>query len=356
VVFVETQSTAGKPVERMMIYKFYAALMRLYPRQFHADFGVEMEEVFKQATCESKTQALKLFIRELRDFPTNLVRQHWAAIRKEETPMTTISSTQDLHPQITERQPGSWGAAILAGLPHLIMGLLTGLGKLLVFDAYDPSEISSQVISMVLGIGLGILVMALLLIAWRRGWPLWSASWYLHGTWVILATLSILIESLNLNESWRYTNALLFGWIIVCITGYFVIVSKSKLHGLLSVAFLFPMLSVTMFEFIPNPIEGWFALGVGLSAALAAGYIVRVGNFRSSLILVLGFNLAVGLAWAYISEYRMLDLPYGIPAHVPKFSNFLEYLAIYSIFGLGVVAIPFILRSLWNFGRNKLAS
>ena len=103
-------------------------------------------------------------------------------------------------------------------------------------------------------------------------------------------------------------------------------------------------------------LEGWFALVVGFSAALAAGYIARVGSFRSSLILVLGFNLAVGLAWAFISEYRMLDLPTGIPAHVPKFSNFLGYLTIYSIFGLGIVAIPFIFRGLWNIGRRKLAS
>jgi hypothetical protein len=60
----------------MMIYKFFATLVRLYPRQFREEFGDEMEEVFKQATFETKAQALKFFLRELRDFPANLVQQH----------------------------------------------------------------------------------------------------------------------------------------------------------------------------------------------------------------------------------------------------------------------------------------
>jgi len=111
-----------------------------------------------------------------------------------------------------------------------------------------------------------------------------------------------------------------------------------------------------MIEFVPNPIEGWLAISVGLLAALTAGVIVRVGYFRLALGVVFGFNLTVGLTWAYISEYKMLDLPQNIPAYVPKFSNFLEFLAFYSIFGLGIVAFPFILRGLWNFSKRRFGS
>jgi hypothetical protein len=254
--------------------------------------------------------------------------------------------------QIEERQPGTWGMAFLAGLPHLLMGLLIGVGKLGIFHTYQVSQTGNAII----GIGLALLVIGMLVYAWRRGWPLWSASWYLYGTWVSLATIGLAIESLNLEDSWRYTNATFIGWILLCIVGYVVILSKSKLHGLLSVAFLFPMLSVLMLEFIPNPIEGWLAIGVGLLAALAAGTIVHVGEFRLALGLLLGLNLAVGLACAYVSEYKMLDLPPGIPAHVPKLGNFFGTLALYAVFGLGIIALPFILRGLWNIGRRKLAS
>lgn len=225
------------------------------------------------------------------------------------------------------------------------------VGKLGILDTYQVSQIGKPTI----GIELTLLVIGMLIYAWRRGWPLWSASWYLYGTWVVLVIIGLTIESLNLQDSWRYTNAMLLGWILLCIIGYFIVLSKSKLHGLLSVAFLFPLLSVTMLEFVPNPIEGWLAIGVGLLAALVAGTIVRIGELHPALGLVLGLNLAVGLAWAYIGEYKMLDLPPGIPAHVPKFSSFLELLALYSIFGLGIIALPFIIRGLWNFGRRKLA-
>ena len=196
----------------------------------------------------------------------------------------------------------------------------------------------------------------MLIYAWRRGWPLWSASWYLYGTWVSLVVIGLIIKDLNLEGSWRYTNALFIGWILLCIVGYLIIVSRSKLHGLLSVAFLFPMLSVMMLEFIPNPIEGWLAIGVGLLAALAAGAIVHVGELRLALGSVLGLNLAVGLASAYIREYKMLDLPAGIPAHIPELGDFLGLLALYSVFALGIIALPLIIRGLWDFGRRRLAS
>ncbi len=262
--------------------------------------------------------------------------------------MTAISSTLEVDAQ--EPPPGTWGAVILAGLPHLLMGLLIGVGKLM-----DPTILISQNISLALGISLGLFVVAILLIAWRDGWPLWSASWYFYGTWVTFLVIGLIIENLNLKDSWRYTNALFIGWILLCIVGYFLLLSQSKLHGFLSVAFLFPFLSLTILEFIPNPIETWFAIGVGVMAVFAAGIIVRIRGFRPSLLLVLGFNFAVGLVWAYINEYK-LDLPDGRPTHIPSFSNFLEILGFYSILSLGVIAIPFILSGLWNFGRNKLIS
>lgn len=310
-----------------------------------------MQAVFEQAVAERAKdgKTLAFCLREVRDVPGSLLRQHWLAIRKEKIPITTLTESNGI--QFEERQPGAWGTAFLAGLPHLLMGLLIGAGKLGIFDIYQVSQTGNAII----GIGLALLVMGMLIFAWRRGWPLWSASWYLYGTWVFLAIVGLTIENLDLEDSWRYTYAMFLGWILLCIVGYFMILSKSRLHGLLSVAFLFPLLGVMFLEFIPNPIEGWLAISVGLLAAIATGAIVRISEFRQALGIVLGLNLVAGLAWAYIGEYKMLDLPPGIPAHIPKFGNFLELLALFSIFGLGVVALPFILRGLWNFGSRKFS-
>jgi hypothetical protein len=326
-----------------MITRLYAALLRLYPRQFRAEFGEEIEEVFKQVTLESKTQALMFFLRELRDFPANLIHQHWAAIRKEELPMNTFIQTE-------EPQPGTWGAVFLAGLPHLLMGLLIGLGRVPIFD----SQQMKQTIFAFIGISLASLAAATLIFAWRKGWPLWSASWYLYGTWVIYAILELTIVSLDLDNAWRYTGFLFLGWIVFWILGYFVILSKSSLHGLLAVAALFPMLSLTMMDFVPDPIEDGLAIFVGLLSSLTAAAIVRKGQFRFALGLVLGLNLIVGLASSYISEYKIREvLPNGI-THIPEFSDFLMGVGFYSIFGIGLLALPFILRGLWNFGRRRL--
>jgi len=264
--------------------------------------------------------------------------------------MITISSINDLQTQVPERHPGSWYAAILAGLPHLLVGLLSGWSSLLT-RSIDPE----QRFSTIFGIGLAILVVVLLISAWRRGWPLWSASWFLYGTWIVLIILGQVIEKLNLEEYWRYTNATFFSWLIFCIIGYFSLSLKSKLHALLAIVFLFPFIGLAMLEFIPDDIEGWLAIALGLLTALASGAIVRIGDFRTALGLVLSVNITAGLALAYTSEYKMLDLPPEAPIHVTEFTNFIELLALYSIFGLVIVAMPFILRGLWNYGKRKLA-
>jgi len=313
-----------------------------------------MEGVFYQAVENQekvgKFSALLFYLHELRDLPGNLIREHRRALKLEKATMTIKSEIFGNHSMIKINKPGSWSAAMLAGLPHFLMGLLLGVGKILSVNIYPVSQ--TAIVSAV--ICLALVVLVTLGIAWKKGWPLWSASWYLYGTWVVMIVLGLGIEKLNLDESWRYNNALFFGWILICIFGYTIILFKSRLHGLISVAFLFPLLGVMFLEFIPNPIEGWLAIGLGTLTALTIAAIVRSGEFRFGLWAVFCVNLIAGLSLAYIGEYQIKELPSWIPAHVPKFGNFLELLVFYSVFSSGVVALPFMLRGLWHFTRRRI--
>lgn len=216
----------------------YTQSLKLYPAVFRTTFGEEMRAVLLQAVEERAGIGgiLAIFLRELRDLPGNVLRLYGSSVKRRQIAVLDSEHVQPSASSAAERQPGSWGAAILAGLPHLLIGLLFAAGRFGTLDIYEVSQTGN----LILGIGLALLVIGVLIVAWRCGWPLWSASWYLYGTWLTLAVVGLTIESPDLEDSWRYTNVLFIAWILLCICGYFVILTRSKLHGLLSVAFLFP--------------------------------------------------------------------------------------------------------------------
>lgn len=221
------------------------------------------------------------------------------------------------------------------------MGLLIGASRILSAATTHPS----QTMSIVAGGSLIGLVVIVLWFAWRRGWPLWSASWYGYGTWTVMALISFVSSQLELDEEWRFGYGLFVSWIGVCIIGYLYILSKDQLRALLTVAFLFPMLGIAFLEFVPAFIEGWLAIGLGLLTALTAGAIVRLEDLHIGLLLAFGTNLVTGLALAYVGEYQASDLPAHI-YHAPTSSNFAELLTLYSIVTLGIIGGPLLLRSL----------
>jgi hypothetical protein len=79
--------------------QLYTWLIRLYPVSFREEFGAEMTAVFAEAITEaarlSKRNLLVIFLRELRDYPFSLLRQHWRKITHlEPNLMTTIKKPE----------------------------------------------------------------------------------------------------------------------------------------------------------------------------------------------------------------------------------------------------------------------
>ncbi len=65
------------------IYRF---LIRLYPRLFRDEFGAEMEAVFQEQIADAVEHGWLLltavFLREIRDLPVSLLKEHWQARRR----------------------------------------------------------------------------------------------------------------------------------------------------------------------------------------------------------------------------------------------------------------------------------
>lgn len=339
--------------------RVYRLLLSFYPTVFQDEFGTEMQKVFAQIIEERSTtgnaKTLIFCLREMKDLPGSLYRQHWVETREEGSQMSNVSETNQTAqytPDTAEHPPGSWGAACLAGLPHLLIPLI-GVGKLLA--NYRIYQFSQNALA-ALGISLGLLVAIILLYAWRQKWPLWSASWYGYSLFILLAISTYVIVELDFNQSWRCTNALFLGWIAVWGIGYLYLFFRDRLRALLTIFFLIPLLGVMMLEFIPDPIEGWLAVSVGLLSALTAVTIVRLGSYRVTLGLVIGVNLIAALVLAYIGEYKLLDLPTNAPPHTPQFLNFLALLTLYTLIALILMGTPYLIQGLVNFGKRKLLS
>ena len=343
----------------LLTARIYRLMLSFYPAAFRKEYGVEMQKVFAQAiedrSREGIVKTLVFCIREIKDLPGSLYSQHRVETRKEGSRMSAVSETNQINQQTastTKHHPGSWGAAILAGLPHLLIPLI-GVANFLHNGGFYQF---SQNALAALGISLGLLVAIILLYAWRQKWPLWSASWYSYGLFILMAISTYVIVELDFNQSWRYTNALFLGWIAVWGIGYLYLFFRDRLRALLTIFFLIPLLGVMMLEFIPDPIEGWLAVSLGLLTALTAATIVRLGSYRVTLGLVIGVNLIAALVLAYIGEYKLLDLPPNAPPHTPQFLNFLALLTLYTLVALILMGTPYLIQGVINLGRRKLLS
>jgi hypothetical protein len=333
----------------------YRAMLSFYPAPFRDEFGDEMRAVFAarvdEVTREGLVRTWMLFFREIRDWPITVWQAHRSERRDKR--MTTLPVGQKEISTTCSERAGTWREVILGGLPHFLMGSLIAANKFLsVVESYPKS----RDVSLVYGICLGMLVIAILFLAWRRDWPNWSASWYGYPTFIVMVLMFYGVIGFKLPESWHYTNTLFLGWLALWGIGYLYLFFKDRIKALLAIFFLLPLLGVEMLEFIPNPIEGWLALGIGLMDALVAGIIIRRGNYRLASRLVVGVNLVAALILAYTGEYLIADLPPNYIYQTPSFSNFLELLILYGIVALVLMGTPFILQGTVNFLRPRLRS
>jgi hypothetical protein len=160
-----------KPAARL-----YAALLRLYPRPFCAEFGEEMAAVFAEAMNEAagRGRLASYLLRELRDVPQALAAAHWIGwVKKWHEFIKLIGEVvpvDDLPPAPPDGR-ASWRQAGL----ELSLFLLSGLGLILV--TYLPiawPEAGWEHNLDLLGKAIVPVTFPIFLIGLARGLPRWA--------------------------------------------------------------------------------------------------------------------------------------------------------------------------------------
>lgn len=301
------------------VIRLYALLLRLYPRRFHEEFADEMQAVFANVASEAaRRDAMSLAracLRELRDLPASLVREHWHALRAKGVAM------------IETNPPGAWKDAALAGLPHLLVVVLALL-------PLGTVKNGSTVYPVWLFILPGFIVAALAL-AWRRGWPRWAASWYVYVAMIALLLPQVALFAVPL---------IIVGW-LYWITG------RDRIKGLLVATPLMLLFWSPALEFVEPAIHNAIQLGMVLLAAAMAMAIVRLNNARIGLWLALNASLLTGLLAAYARTYwHNLPPEYSEP---PTLAALAERFAPQLLVGSALVIGPLLFWELGRIGKRS---
>jgi len=307
-----------------LLQHLYAFILRLYPSSFQHEFANEMSQVFQDASVQARQQGfralLAFLLKEFVDLPASLLREHgWILFRKE-VHMSDIvhldSGTGGMSAALGfSGPPVSWKESLLAGLPCLAIAL-TGLSTLL--SGLGLSSFGSpffRIFSTVLLVALILVGLGIFIFAWRKHWPRWSAGWTMFWLICALTPLNLLFTIRDLsNYFYIYIQSFLWAFILLLVAWLlYRISSQDMIKGILAAL---PMMSLTWIlhqEFVRDDLEGAIALSSWLLVAISMVAILRINRLKAGVLLALGTNLVIGLAYAYEGIYFGGTLNFDAP-------------------------------------------
>lgn len=220
-------------------------------------------------------------------------------------------------PGVNRPASASWGEVALAVLPYLLALLMGGLPMLLVVTGLLTWEDTGM---RILNIALSVLLVAVPLVvfilAWRRRWPVWSATWY---PVFCIPLLLLPVGLVSLLEQGRFSltisqDAFIYIWLPLLVAVLLYAVTRlDPRRGLLAASPVIYLLWVPNMEFVTDSIEIAITVAGSLLFCLAVAFILRREGWRSGLYAILGTNLAVGALYSYAGIYHGGTLPFSAP-------------------------------------------
>jgi hypothetical protein len=210
-----------------------------------------------------------------------------------------------------------WREITLAVLPFLLILLTDALPKLLVeggLMTWEDAGMRFLNTSLTLVL-IGCLLMAFFL-AWRRKWPVWSATWVPFFCVPLLLLMVVLYNFFSQGQlSLTITQEMLtYVWIPLFVAVLLYAVTRlDPLRGLLAALPVIYLLWIPNMEFVPDTIEAAIKIASLTLVCLAIAFVLRRGDWRTGLYAILGLNLAVGALFAYAGIYHGGTLPFVAP-------------------------------------------
>lgn len=340
----------------------YTTLLSLYPQSFREEFAEEMQDVFADSAIEAYRRGalalLSVIWRELRDMPVSLGRQNWHALAHKERSMNSpIEANGAVRYQNSDErvsQPQApWRQAVLAGLPHLLYVLSLEVPSLL--RVLTSESVNWHVVRY----AFWALVVLVLIFAWRRGWSRWSASWVGYG---LVLSFDLLIDIAQ--NRLRYFHAaepyisLLEGvvviiWLVMTTAVFFWMAKRDWFSGLLVVLPVVPIFfTYIVLDGVKGTVpEALLFIAAGLLMSLVVVGIVRTGNLRAGVWLVLVAFIVIQFSISYASTYHSnVPIQYAVD---PTLTNVVK-----GVFGgviiFAIFSAPLWLSALWTLGHRLI--
>ena len=239
-----------------------------------------------------------------------------------------------------------WWQAVLAGLPHLLYPLSIEIPTLV------RVLLASGTVSLYfLHNSFWVLVVAALVFGWRLKWPRWSASWVGYG---LVLAFGILIDTAQTYYGALLENVAVLIWLVLTAAIFFWMARRDWISGLLVVLPVTHMFFTLLgLDGVKGTVpEGLYFMAVGLLMMLVVMAIVRTGNLRAGVWLVLLAFVVIHIPVSYATTYYS-NVPFQA-AYEPTTSDMVRTSFVGALV-LIIFTAPLWFLALWTKGRNMVA-
>jgi len=294
------------------VEKLFLLSLKLYPRPFRAKFAEEMGEVFCAGLEAARKQGSEagFLLREALRLPGSLTGVYVWSLRAGESGQMALTSAGGGVATGGSTAGEGWGASLLVGLPHLLLGIITVssalLGGVKGIDQVLLANLQFAVFTLLI---LGVLIYSL-----RKGWQRWSASWLSYMVIIPLILLGVALNALLSIDggSWENAAVAIFFPLVIAYLLYKT-ACADRLRGLLAAVPLTVVVWVFFEEFVPA-VPKSLALGwLWVVAFAAAVMMLRSRRFAAALGLALAVPVLAGFPFAYLGVYMGGTLPFSEP-------------------------------------------